>query len=185
MKPAWLAWLLAGLTLASARDADPMLLAEEAVTGETPADTKDAQAGYTTFNGMKVPPMTDIKGPDFADTIKDGYWWVKHYSPYCGHCLLLFALAVHGAGGEVLEFLESEVVGVQEGGAGGGVGYEACEAGRDIGLEVFGCAGCDGGVEPAGGAHGLAAFCCCGVSCSFSLLRFKSWLRAARWLRRM
>lgn len=89
MKPAWLAWLawlLAGLALANARDADPMILAEEAVTGETAADTKDAQAGYTIFNGMKVPPMTDLKGPDFADTIKDGYWWVKHYSPYCGHC---------------------------------------------------------------------------------------------------
>ena len=41
---------------------------------------------YTTFNGIQVPPLKEIEGDSFAETIKDGYWFVKHYSPYCGHC---------------------------------------------------------------------------------------------------
>ncbi|RVX67270.1 hypothetical protein B0A52_09307 [Exophiala mesophila] len=53
-----------------------------AVSGDSAGDAGD----YTIFNGIKVPPMKDIQGPEFQSTIKDGYWWVKHYSPYCGHC---------------------------------------------------------------------------------------------------
>lgn len=41
---------------------------------------------YTTFNGIKVPPLKEIEGDKFVETTKDGYWFVKHYSPYCGHC---------------------------------------------------------------------------------------------------
>ena len=88
MRPALLGWALAGLALVCAKDFEPAkaeILAEEAVNGETPAGTKEA-VEYTTFNGIHVPPMPDITGDDFAETIKDGYWWVKHYSPYCGHC---------------------------------------------------------------------------------------------------
>ncbi|OQV07477.1 hypothetical protein CLAIMM_11904 [Cladophialophora immunda] len=61
------------------------VIADEAVQGETPADGGEG-ADYTIFNGIKVPPMKEIQGDEFAETIKDGYWWVKHYSPYCGHC---------------------------------------------------------------------------------------------------
>lgn len=80
MRPALLAWVLSALTVASVaaspNDFEPAkaeLLAEEAVQGETPADTKEA-VDYTIFNDIKVPPMKDIPGDEFADTIKDGYW---------------------------------------------------------------------------------------------------------------
>lgn len=78
MRPASLAWALSVLALVSARpkDFEPAkaeLLAEDAVQGDTPANTKEA-VEYTVFNGIEVPPMKDIKGEDFAETIKEGYW---------------------------------------------------------------------------------------------------------------
>lgn len=42
----------------------------DALSGEAGGDAGD----YTTFNGIKVPPMKDIPGPEFQSTIKDGYW---------------------------------------------------------------------------------------------------------------
>jgi len=75
MRPALLAWALAGLVLVNAAKPDKAaVLADEAVQGETPANTKEA-IEYTTFNGIKVPPMPDLKGKEFAETIKDGYWY--------------------------------------------------------------------------------------------------------------
>ncbi|KAH8804742.1 thioredoxin-like protein [Xylogone sp. PMI_703] len=41
----------------------------------------------TIFNGVKVPPIPDIFGDSFNETIKDGYWFVKHHSPSCPHCV--------------------------------------------------------------------------------------------------
>ena len=38
------------------------------------------------FNGMEVPPMKEITGEGMEQEIKNGYWFIKHYSPYCGHC---------------------------------------------------------------------------------------------------
>lgn len=76
MRPFLLAWALTSLALVSANDFEPAkaeLLAEEAVKGDTPANTKEA-VDYTIFNDIKVPPMKDIKGEEFAETIKDGYW---------------------------------------------------------------------------------------------------------------
>ncbi|KIN08602.1 hypothetical protein OIDMADRAFT_175379 [Oidiodendron maius Zn] len=40
----------------------------------------------TVFNGVEVPPLTQIEGQNFNTTIKDGWWIVKHHSPWCGHC---------------------------------------------------------------------------------------------------
>ncbi|KAK1148637.1 hypothetical protein N8T08_008522 [Aspergillus melleus] len=40
----------------------------------------------TTFNGIEVPQMKELSPDTFKDTIKDGYWFVKHYSPICPHC---------------------------------------------------------------------------------------------------
>lgn len=71
MKPALLAWAFSALALVSAQDFE--LLAEEAGVGQTPADTKEGVL-YTTFNDIKVPPMKDIEGDKFGETIKDGYW---------------------------------------------------------------------------------------------------------------
>lgn len=34
----------------------------------------------TIFNGVEVPPIPEIEGEKFNSTIKDGYWFVKHYS---------------------------------------------------------------------------------------------------------
>lgn len=34
----------------------------------------------TTFNGVKVPAMTEIDGEKFNSTVKEGYWFVKHHS---------------------------------------------------------------------------------------------------------
>lgn len=76
MKPALLAWAFSALALVSAKDAAAAkaeVLAEEAVKGDTPADTKEA-IEYTLFNDIKVPPMNDIKGEEFGETIKNGYW---------------------------------------------------------------------------------------------------------------
>ncbi|KAK5559399.1 hypothetical protein LTR46_002441 [Exophiala xenobiotica] len=90
MRPALLAWVLAAIFSASfaAPPGSPKggnVLADDAVSGETEAEGGEA-IDYTVFNGIKVPPMVEIEGGKFAETIKDGYWWVKHYSPYCGHC---------------------------------------------------------------------------------------------------
>jgi protein disulfide-isomerase len=45
------------------------------------------EAGTTFFNDRPVPPMKDLTGDGFETEIKDGYWFVKHYSPYCHHCI--------------------------------------------------------------------------------------------------
>ncbi|ETI22653.1 protein disulfide-isomerase domain [Cladophialophora carrionii CBS 160.54] len=90
MRPALLAWALAA-AFSTSIAAPPgskggaTTLSDDAINGETPAEGGEA-VDYTVFNGIKVPPMKEIQGDEFAETIKDGYWWVKHYSPYCGHC---------------------------------------------------------------------------------------------------
>lgn len=79
MRPAsLLPWALSAIALVSAspKDFEPAkaeLLAEEAVQGETPANTKEA-VEYTIFNGIKVPPMKSIQGGEFAETTNEGYW---------------------------------------------------------------------------------------------------------------
>ena len=40
----------------------------------------------TKFNGIDVPPMKELNGEKITEEIKDGYFFIKHYSPYCGHC---------------------------------------------------------------------------------------------------
>ena len=44
------------------------------------------ESNNTIFNGVEVPPMKDLTGEGMTDDIKNGYWFIKHYSPYCGHC---------------------------------------------------------------------------------------------------
>ncbi|KAG0649160.1 disulfide isomerase [Hyphodiscus hymeniophilus] len=43
----------------------------------------------TIFNGVEVPPLPDIEGETFNATVKEGYWFVKHHSPFCPHCIQL------------------------------------------------------------------------------------------------
>ncbi|KKZ66651.1 protein disulfide-isomerase [[Emmonsia] crescens] len=55
---------------------------------EKPADPDEAPT-TTTFNAVEVPPMKQLDGSNFDETIKEGYWYVlfvKHFSPYCVFC---------------------------------------------------------------------------------------------------
>jgi len=45
---------------------------------ETPVEDDSPKA--TLFNGIEVPPLPEIDGEKFNSTIKDGFWFVKHYS---------------------------------------------------------------------------------------------------------
>ncbi|KAL9113018.1 MAG: hypothetical protein Q9227_002883 [Pyrenula ochraceoflavens] len=50
------------------------------------SEEEEEEVKPTVFNGITVPIMKEIEGEKFDETIKEGYWFVKHYSPYCGHC---------------------------------------------------------------------------------------------------
>lgn len=51
------------------------------------ATNSEAVSGTATkFNDIEVPPMKELTGEDFDEDTKNGYWFVKHYSPYCHHC---------------------------------------------------------------------------------------------------
>jgi hypothetical protein len=60
----------------STQDGSTAVLAEEAVTGEGPAENGET-VDYTVFNGLKVPPMIDIEGDKFAETVEEGYWYCR------------------------------------------------------------------------------------------------------------
>ncbi|KAE9972411.1 hypothetical protein BLS_004039 [Venturia inaequalis] len=66
-------WLLPLITLAS-----PILA--------IPAEAEDTGPKPTKFNGIEVPPLKELNGPTYTEDIKQGYWFVEHFSPYCGHC---------------------------------------------------------------------------------------------------
>ncbi|KAI9678363.1 MAG: hypothetical protein M1817_006310 [Caeruleum heppii] len=51
-----------------------------------PVEVEDSRPKPTIFNGLEVPPLKELSGETFAEEIKDGYWFVKFYSPYCHHC---------------------------------------------------------------------------------------------------
>ncbi|KAL9603941.1 MAG: hypothetical protein Q9219_000879 [cf. Caloplaca sp. 3 TL-2023] len=43
----------------------------------------------TIFNDISVPPMRELNGDDLDKDIGKGYWFIKHYSPYCHHCIAI------------------------------------------------------------------------------------------------
>lgn len=55
---------------------DAVVLANEAMHGETAVDDGEA-VDYTIFDGVKVPPMVEIEGDKFAETVKEGYWYAR------------------------------------------------------------------------------------------------------------
>ena len=79
MRSALLGWALAALATYSVSAAPPAnrngdaVIAQDAVEGETPAAGGEG-AEYTLFNDIRVPPMKEIEGNDFAEAIKEGYW---------------------------------------------------------------------------------------------------------------
>lgn len=40
----------------------------------------------TKFNGIEVLPIKELTGENFDKETKNGYWFVKHYSPYYHYC---------------------------------------------------------------------------------------------------
>lgn len=82
MRPTWLAWMLTvvlATTTTAAPPAPPTKgteLSKDAVHGESTVATGEG-SDFTIFNDIKVPPMTEIEGANFADTIKSGYWYAK------------------------------------------------------------------------------------------------------------
>lgn len=75
MKPSWLGWSLLSLLVAPALG--------------TPSDASDQQSGNTLvkrasrgvdtdkptiFNGIEVPPLTELTPENFEEVTKDGYW---------------------------------------------------------------------------------------------------------------
>lgn len=75
---------------------DDALSEPKANTGPGKAAEDGAKAGATNseavssnttvFNGMDVPPMKDLTGEGMEEEIRNGYWFIKHFSPYCHHC---------------------------------------------------------------------------------------------------
>lgn len=74
--------------------AEPKAKSEEAQLGEdgakAGATNSEAVSGTPTkFNGIEVPPMKELTGESFDKETTNGYWFVKHYSPYCHHCIAI------------------------------------------------------------------------------------------------
>lgn len=53
-----------------------------------PKAKRDAPATAigTTFNGISVPPPTELSGDEIDEALASGNWLVEFFSPYCHHC---------------------------------------------------------------------------------------------------
>ncbi|KAL2003778.1 hypothetical protein VTN02DRAFT_2272 [Thermoascus thermophilus] len=88
MKPSVLVWsLLSLLTVPTlAVPSEDSVSRSHRLVKRDDVPVPDAEPQYTTFNGIKVPPQKQLSPDNFKETIKDGYWFVKHFSPSCPHC---------------------------------------------------------------------------------------------------
>lgn len=74
--------LLASLSVSAAtspsdQDGGREIISQDADQGTSSGaagENEDPNAGYTTFDGIKVPPMKDIDGEKFSETVQNGYW---------------------------------------------------------------------------------------------------------------
>ncbi|KAJ5599635.1 hypothetical protein N7450_000702 [Penicillium hetheringtonii] len=78
MKTSWLGWSLLSLLTVPTVAASAKLekRGNRGVDSDLP----------TVFNGLDVPPVTQLTPENFDELTKDGHWFVKHYSPACAHC---------------------------------------------------------------------------------------------------
>ncbi|KAF4126768.1 protein disulfide-isomerase [Geosmithia morbida] len=59
-----------------------------ALVGAKSAEKDDASEKSTVFNGVSVPPLMELSPATFPTELKKHkYLVVKHYSPYCPHCI--------------------------------------------------------------------------------------------------
>lgn len=58
-----------------------LLVAASAVAAVIPTQSADSDATPA--------PCPEINGKNFESTVAEGTYWVKYYSPHCGHCLML------------------------------------------------------------------------------------------------
>lgn len=77
MKSSLWTWSLFSLAIVPSLATNVFKREEVALEDETPS---------TTFNGIEVPPQTEMTPDNFRSMIGDGYWFVKHFSPSCPHC---------------------------------------------------------------------------------------------------
>jgi len=68
MRPSLLIWAVAALYSTSVFAAEKNGERSEGSPSSSKADE------YTVFNDIKVPPMIEIEGDKFGETIKSGYW---------------------------------------------------------------------------------------------------------------
>ncbi|KAL4807151.1 thioredoxin-like protein [Aspergillus unguis] len=53
------------------------------------ADSDNSGPASTIFNGLEVPPMKELTPDNFEESVKDGNWFIKQYSPSCPHCVAI------------------------------------------------------------------------------------------------
>jgi protein disulfide-isomerase len=65
-----------------------LLLGAAAVAHAASSDKDDDLPEPTHFNGIEVPPMIELTPENFVDSVESTkYMLIKHYSPYCPHCI--------------------------------------------------------------------------------------------------
>ncbi|KAK6334860.1 hypothetical protein TWF718_010305 [Orbilia javanica] len=65
-------------------------LGSRVFTSASPAPVALPDKQYSSNDAVDttVPELKELTPENFKETIKSGYWFIKHYSPYCRHCIV-------------------------------------------------------------------------------------------------